>query len=518
MIDTVPAWIWWKDSDLNYRGCNPTFAQAAGRSSPAEVVGATDFELAWPAQAAAYRADDLAVMQSGQAMLSYEEPTTHPDGRTHWLRTSKAPLRAPDGSVIGILGIGEDITERRQAEVDLREARDRLEQALMAGSLGVWSADQVDGSLELDERCWSFLGFGRAEHTPRLPREALLANVHPDDLPGLTGLITSARGTGSSFETVCRFRQPDGSIRHLHLAAKYSLDADAKPYRAVGVAHDVTGQVELQASLRAANAQITVANTILQDRRDELEAQVSARTEELAAALVRAQSADRAKNAFLATTSHELRTPLNAIIGFSSLVLDGSMGEVAPDQRKPLAIVKRSGEELLELVKDILDMTLIEGGNLKIEHTRICLREALDEQWEAFALRARERNLDWRPVECDGSLFVQCDRIRLSQVVRNLLANAIKFTDEGHVQVRGILRDGVAMVEVVDSGIGVPADQVEKLFHPFQPIQGQPGPLRQRTGLGLAICQRLVHAMAGQIGVQTTVGRGSSFWFTVPLD
>ena len=517
VVDTVPAWIFWKDRDLVYLGCNPEFARSAGCSSPEEVVGLTDYDLAWSNQAAAYRADDIAVMESGQSKLSYDEPTTTPDGRRKWLRTSKAPLKAPDGTVIGVLGICEDITERRQAEVDLDEARSRLQQALTAGSLGVWSADQAQGTLELDERCWSFLGLPPEDRSQSLPRETLLNSVHPDDQERFGALVLHARQHGSSFQTVCRILQPNGSIRHLHIAAQYSVDAKGNPYRAVGVAHDVTEQVELQASLRAANEQVTEANAILQGRRDELEALVAARTQELAGALDRAQSADRAKSAFLATTSHELRTPLNAIIGFSSLLLDGSMGELDEAQRKPLEIVKRSGEQLLDLVKDILDMTLIEGGNLKIDVTRINLREVLEEQWEGFELRARERNLELRPIECDPSIFVHCDRSRVSQVIRNLMANAITFTDEGHIRVRGIAQDGRATVEVIDTGIGVPADQLDKLFQPFQPIKGQPGPLRQRTGLGLAICRRLVEAMSGSIGVESGAGRGSRFWFTVPL-
>ena len=517
VVDTVPAWIFWKNRELEYLGCNPEFALAAGRSSPAEVIGRNDFELAWASQAEAYGADDRRVMESGESKRSYEEPTTTPDGRTTWLRTSKAPLKAPDGTVIGVLGIGEDVTERRQVLSDLQEARSRLEQALTAGQLGVWSADQARGTLELDDRCWSFLGIPPGERTPQLPREQLLARVHPDDITGLYRMIDSARQDGTSFQTVFRVLQPCGATRHLRVAASYSLDADQRPLRAVGVVHDVTEQVELQVRLREANAQVVEANKVLSGHRDELKALVDERTSELASALDRAQSADRAKSAFLATTSHELRTPLNAIIGFSSLLLDGSMGPLREEQRKPLEIVNRAGDQLLALVKDILDMTLIEGGNLKIFAVDLNLRRELEQQREAFVLRAAERGIDLRPVECDESVLVCCDQARLSQVVRNLLANALTFTDHGHVQLRAAVSNGQARVEVADSGIGIPADQTGKLFQPFQPIHGQPGLDRQRTGLGLALCRRLVEAMGGQIGVDSVASQGSRFWFTIPL-
>lgn len=249
----------------------------------------------------------------------------------------------------------------------------------------------------------------------------------------------------------------------------------------------------------------------------ELEKLVRSRTSQLEAARDLAESSSRAKSAFLGTVSHELRTPLNSVIGFSSVLLEGHMGELAPEHRKPLSLIRSSGEQLLRLVQEILDITSIESGTLTLECTAFPLRTVLRELIETLQPQASERKLLLRCIYCDESVVVYADRHRLSQVVRNLLANAIKFTDGGFVQLRADVGGGVARIEVEDSGIGIPESEQWKVFRPFEPIERERGHLRPGTGLGLSICQRMVTAMGGTIGFDSTPGRGSRFWFTVPL-
>jgi signal transduction histidine kinase len=230
-----------------------------------------------------------------------------------------------------------------------------------------------------------------------------------------------------------------------------------------------------------------------------------------------ADSASQAKSTFLAMMSHELRTPLNSIIGFSSLILDGLAGDITPEQRKQLTIVRRSGEQLLELVAEILDIANIEAGRLAIELAPVQLQSLIEEQCELMKLQADERKLDLKPAVCDAAIVVRADSRRLRQVIRNLVANAIKFTDRGHVQVRVAIDDGVARVVVEDTGIGIPSAEHNKVFTPFRRVRDLNGSERAGTGLGLAITRRLVEAMGGAIGFASESGRGSAFWFTVPL-
>ncbi len=245
----------------------------------------------------------------------------------------------------------------------------------------------------------------------------------------------------------------------------------------------------------------------------QLEREVHERTAQLVKARDEAEMASRAKSAFLGTVSHELRTPLNAIIGFSSVLLQD---EVKPEQRKQLAIINRSGLQLLELIKEILDITSIEAGHLYMQIEPVELRRVLEEQCESLHASAREAGLYVRLVDCDPALRVMADAGRLGQVVRNLLSNAIKFTDGGGVSLRCRGEGSVARIEIEDTGIGIPPEHRATLFTPFQRA-GKGNDNRPGTGLGLAISRRLVEAMGGTIGFESEVGRGSRFWFTVPL-
>lgn len=306
----------------------------------------------------------------------------------------------------------------------------------------------------------------------------------------------------ASFET--RRRCKDGRVIDVAATISPIIDEHGRVIGSSQIARDITVMKQLAAELVR--------------HRDHLERKVAERTAELQVAMGAAEDASRAKSAFLATTSHELRTPLNAIIGFSSLLLEGMMGDLTAEQRKALAVVHRSGEELLALVTDILDLSAIEAGNLHVDPEPVQLQVLLEKLCEAFHIQAEERGLEMRPVVCDSSIVVWADAARLAQVVRNLVGNAIKFSDHGFVQVRASRQeDASVLIEVQDSGIGIPVAEQHRLFQSFQRVVQPTGRLRAGTGLGLSICKRIVEAMGGDIGLDSDTGRGSRFWFSLPL-
>ena len=265
---------------------------------------------------------------------------------------------------------------------------------------------------------------------------------------------------------------------------------------------------------------LLLLGAILNDARHNrrLESQVRERTRQLELARDEAESANRAKSAFLATVSHELRTPLNAIIGFSAILLDESVCTLPGEQRRQLQIVNDAGRHLLDLIKDILDISSIEAGQLVIHVEAVLLPPVLTEQVESMQTLAAERRLELRADATGEPVDVLADPVRLRQVLRNLISNAIKFTDKGSITVRHRVLDDMVRVEVEDTGIGISQVDMESLFNPFERV-GDHNARRMRpgTGLGLAISRRLVESMDGAIGCESVDGKGSVFWFSLPL-
>jgi signal transduction histidine kinase len=297
--------------------------------------------------------------------------------------------------------------------------------------------------------------------------------------------------------------------------------------RVIGVVNIETARraaysAEDQTVLEIVASQIAVAlhNARLYDQVREyaasLEARVAERTAALHEAMQRAQAADRLKSAFLATMSHELRTPLNSILGFSGVLLQGLAGPLNDEQRKQLGMVQNSAQHLLALINDVLDISKIEAGQLEVTRAPFDLRSAIETTLRTIAPLAQKKGLTLR-VSMDASeAVIVSDRRRVEQILLNLLYNAVKFTERGFVHLQCRIMEDTAVIAVEDSGIGIRAEDIDRLFRPFQQIDSGLARRHEGTGLGLSICRSLAKLLGGAITVSSTWGEGSTFTVTLP--
>jgi PAS domain S-box-containing protein len=253
--------------------------------------------------------------------------------------------------------------------------------------------------------------------------------------------------------------------------------------------------------------------------RKRMEEEIDERNAELVLAKETAEAATETKAAFLANMSHELRTPMNAVIGFSSLLLDES---VTIEQKEFIEGILKGGEALLAIINDILDFSRVER-EIELEHQPFSLKHCINESLELVRVQARNKGLNLSSnVDCSTPDAIIGDHDRLRQILVNLLANAVKFTDTGDVSLtvspKADDKGGKIFFKVVDTGIGIPPDKINEIFEPFTRVQGTAGRKREGAGLGLAISKNLVKLMGGMIKAESIPGQGATFSFTIQTE
>ncbi len=358
----------------------------------------------------------------------------------------------------------------------------------------------------------------------------------PKDHESAAAAIATARRDGSLRNLATRMVRKDGTVVPVTITA-HMADVDGEAHL-VGFVRDESQRVRSEAQLRALNdklgAEVTEkknAEHELRELNESLEQRVAQRTEQIRKTneelektidranrlVLEARNATRAKSAFIAHITHELRTPLNAVIGMSELLLDMELGS---EQRETANIVAQSAKSLLGVINEVLDFSKIEAGKLDLESMPFDLREVLQGVADTFAYQLREKDLDYRAEIADKvPAVLEGDAGRLRQILVNLVGNAIKFTERGGVTVRIVVTDegpeetGLR-VEVADSGVGIAADKQARLFDAFTQADATTARNYGGTGLGLTISRQLAQAMGGGMGLESTEGLGSTFWFT----
>lgn len=486
LLEYAPDVIYFKDAESRILRASRAFAVKVGRNDPLELVGKTDHELFDPEHADQARADEQAILATGVPLHGKTEKEVWADGRVSWVLTSKLPLRDARGQIVGTFGVSRDITDLKLAQEKVERAEEKYRSIVVNALDGIFQTTPDGHYLSANPALARIYGFDTVDELiEERTNIAKQLYVHPERRLEFQRLMQEHdRIEGFESEVYRR----DGSVIWIAENARAVRDAAGRLKYYEGTVEDITARKRAEHELQMA--------------RD-----------------VAIESA-RAKSEFLANTSHEIRTPMNGIIGMTRLLLDTPL---TPDQRDHLETLRSSADSLLTILNDILDFSKIESGKLEFEALAFDLRDMVEDTAELLAERAFGKHLELT-VWIDHRIPAQVrgDGGRIRQVLTNLLNNAIKFTAHGEVAVRVTLTSEeetglLVRCDVSDTGVGISAGALGKIFEPFVQADGSTRRRFGGTGLGLSISRGLVRAMGGELGVESTLGKGATFWFTIPL-
>ena len=427
------------------------------------------------------------LQEDAQQVLNKLVPTEQEvqDEKGRWYLTRILPYRSTEDRIEGVVITFIDITTRRQSEEALRQSEEQFRALVETSAQTVWTTN-AEGQVVEDSPSWrDFTG----QTFEEWKGEGWFNAVHPDDRDRISNSWQQAVQAGKYVEYNLRLRHKDESWRWMMMRAVPLSHPDGSVRGWVGMNTDITEQYEAEESLRQAKEE--------------------------------AERAAQAKEDFLAHMSHEIRTPLNAVTGITSLLLSQSP---QPHQMENLETLRFSAATLKMLVDDILDFSKLQAGKVMVEEIDLNLKHLLNSLMKAHHPQAEERENQLRST-VDEQLpeMVRTDPLKLSQILNNLLSNAIKFTREGMVSVDVSLQKQEedrcwATCSVQDTGVGIPADKLDDIFEAF--TQADISTVRQYggTGLGLSITKHLLELMGSRIEVESEVGKGTRFFFTLPLN
>jgi PAS domain S-box-containing protein len=493
VLDSFPLAVFWKDRQSVLLGSNQLFAETSGLQSPLDVVGKSSFDFSFTEEEARkYVEDDRFVMESGLSKIGIEETITLADGEINWVETNKIPLRDASGEVVGLVGTFQDISDRKIAEETLAESEAFNRQLVEEFPIGLASC-RLDGHLV-------FVNAALAQILGRTVEEVLSLSYWD---------ITPSKYADQEAE----------QLRLIETEGRYG------PYEKEYIHKDGhLVPVLLSGLMILSNGEFLIWSSVqdISDRK-QAEAQLQLANEEL-------MRATRLKDEFLANMSHELRTPLNSILGMTEILQEQIFGRINDQQLGALKTVENSSTHLLSLINDILDVSKIESGQVDLDLTATSIESLCKSSLAFIKQQALTKRIQLSLRVPPNLSEIMLDERRIRQVLINLLNNAVKFTLEGGtitLEVTRVKPNGGATnltsphhlrIAVIDTGIGISAENIKKLFQPFIQIDSALNRQYTGTGLGLALVKRIVELHGGSVELTSELGVGSCFAITLPFN
>ncbi|MDH3637307.1 MAG: PAS domain S-box protein [Gammaproteobacteria bacterium] len=481
VFENIPHMIFVKEAEqLRFVRFNKAVETILGYPRES-FLGKNDFDI-FPSEQAKFFTDTDRKVLSGSKVLDIpEEAVVAQDGSVRTLHTKKIPIALGDGQARYLLGISEDITERKVVEQEIRLSEERYRSVMEHAADAFFLHDMTGRFIDVNRQACESLGY---------TREELLTMTVPDIEMNFNAedVRTRWRDLKRNIpQTVSgNHRRKDGTTFPVEVRLRLIRFADEQ--QVIATARDISGFLEVQAELREAKEA--------------------------------AEAANRIKSEFLANMSHEIRTPINAVVGMTDLLLRTPLG---PKQQDYIRAVRSSGDLLTTIIDDILDISQLEVGQLALQTGEFFVEDLIEPILDMLGHRAYTKGIELAcryPIGELPMLSGDCNRIR--QVLVNLVGNAVKFTDRGWVLIDvGVESESDDDIElkftVEDTGIGIDAEQKNGLFKPFTQLETAIHRRSGGVGLGLSISKRLVSLMGGQIGVDGSPREGSKFWFTLSL-